>query len=66
MNQINILLVKVSITEEKSVTPFVQNSKPEKRFIIYEYLHLECNFKKIDEKYKFEEGGDFWAKWMGM
>lgn len=43
MNQINILLVQVSITKQKGVTPFVQNSKPEKQFIIYEYLHLECN-----------------------
>lgn len=46
MNQTNILLVKLSITEEKSVTPFVQNSKSEKPFIIYEYIHLEYNFKK--------------------
>lgn len=59
------MLFKVSIIEEKRVTPFVQNSKPEKPFLIYEYLQLECNYKKIDEKYKFEEGGDFCAKWMG-
>lgn len=49
--------VKVSNNKRKSLTPFIQNSKPTKLCVTYEYTHLEINYLKKEEMRNIKSWG---------